>query len=216
MPSLPDPDALHPIALRDGSPHLGTVHLSRAIDHPNIHVGDWSYYSAIDPPSDPDGWAAMLAPYLYPGAPDHLHIGRFCQIASGVRIVTASANHATGGISTYPFPVFDPAAMRGYTPDARDTIIGNDVWIGMGATISPAAQIGDGAIIATGAVVRGRVPPYAVMAGNPARLLRMRFDQGDVDRLLDLKWWAWPRDRIEAATEALQACDIDSLAHFAP
>lgn len=216
MPGLPDPEALHPIVLPDGTPHAGTVHLARAIDHPNIVAGAWSYYSDLDPPTERNGWAARIAPYLYPGAPDQLRIGRFCQIASGTRFVTASANHATRGISTYPFPVFDPAALRGYTPDSRDTVIGNDVWIGMGTIVAPAARIGDGVIVAAGSVVRGDIPPYAVVAGNPARIVRMRFPEDQVARLLALSWWDWPRERIEAAIPALQAADLDACDALAP
>lgn len=117
MPRFPDPTRLHPITLPDGTPHEGTINLSVALaDHPNIHAGDYSYYSDPHPPSDVGDWAARLAPYLYAGAPDHLHIGRFCQIAAGVRFITASANHDARALSTFPFAVFDPERMRSFTP----------------------------------------------------------------------------------------------------
>ncbi|MEW6748066.1 MAG: antibiotic acetyltransferase, partial [Planctomycetota bacterium] len=88
---LADPTALHPQVFPDGTVNRCLVQLSVAIRHPNVEVGARSYAYDFDPPED---WAARLAPYLYPGAPERLVIGRFCQIAHGVRFVTASANHA--------------------------------------------------------------------------------------------------------------------------
>jgi virginiamycin A acetyltransferase len=216
MPGFPDPDRLHPITLPDGRPHTGTVMLRVALDHPNIHVGPYTYASETEPPDDAAGWAARIAPWLYPGAPDHLHIGRFGQIASGVRFVTASASHDAHALSTYPFAVFDPDRMRGFTPDIRDTVVGHDVWIGAGAMICPGARVGDGAILGAGSVVRGTVPPYAVVAGNPARPLRMRHGAADIARLSRLRWWNWPRDVLIGAADALMARDIDALEDCAP
>ena len=108
MPPLPTRDfptanTLHPIILPDGTIHKGTVFLNAAVDHPNIEVGDYTYASAHQPPAD---WGFHLAPYLYPGAPEHLRIGKFCQIADGVTFITASANHRYDGFSSFPFSVF--------------------------------------------------------------------------------------------------------------
>jgi len=210
MPFL-NPDAVHPLTFPDGTVHLDMVHLNRVIDHPNITVGDYSYANDFDPPDD---WAARLAPYLYPGAPERLVIGRFCQMAHGVRFITASANHAMGGITTYPFGVFDPAtlgALRDGMGALPDTEVGHDVWIGHGAMILPGGRIGSGAIIGAGAVVGGVVPPYVVVAGNPARVVRMRFGPAEVARLLALAWWDWPLERIKAALPALMAGDVAAL-----
>ena len=112
MPFL-NADAVHPLTFPDATLHRNMVHLARVIDHPNITVGEYSCANDFDPPP-PDGWAARLAPYLYPGAPERLRIGRFAQIAHGVRFITASANHAMGGISTYPFAVFDPSTLEAF------------------------------------------------------------------------------------------------------
>lgn len=210
---LPDPSLRHPIILPDGTPHAGTVMLSRAVDHPNFQVGDYSYASDFDPPKD---WASHLAPYLFPGARERLVIGRFCQIAHGARFITASANHGQDGLSCYPFPVFDPAQMTGFQPDTRDTVIGNDVWIGYGAIILPGARIGDGAIIGAGAVVRGSVPAYGIVTGNPGRAERFRFSKPQIARLLALKWWDWPVDLILRAEPALLSGDLDMLESLAP
>ncbi|WP_434614903.1 CatB-related O-acetyltransferase [Tabrizicola sp. M-4] len=213
MPFL-NADAVHPLTFPDGSVHRDMVHLARVIDHPNITVGDYSYANDFDPPA-PGGWAARLAPYLYPGAPERLVIGRFCQIAHGVRFITASANHAMGGISTYPFGVFDPgtlAAFRDGFSALPDTVVGHDVWIGHGAMILPGARIGSGAIIGAGAVVAGEVAPYAIVAGNPARVIRARFDAGEVERLLHIRWWDWEPARIKVALPALLGADLAALA----
>jgi virginiamycin A acetyltransferase len=187
------------------------VHLNRVIDHPNIEIGDFTYANDFDPPAD---WAGRLAPYLYPGAPERLVIGRFGQIAHGVRFITASANHAMDGLTTYPFPIFAPDRMLAWRDSVTglpDTVVGHDVWIGHGALILPGARIGSGVIVGAGAVVAGQVPDYAVVAGNPARVLRLRFDPETIARLMALSWWDHPPGRLEAALPALLSSDIGAL-----
>lgn len=210
-------DARHPLVFPDGTVHREMVHLAQVMSHPNIEVGAYSYANDFDPPDD---WARRLAPYLYPGAPERLIIGRFCQIAHGVRFITASANHVMTGFSTYPFGVFSPEAFEAFRDsigDLPDTVIGNDVWIGHGALILPGAHIGSGAIIGAGAVVTGKVPDYMIVAGNPARVLRPRFADGVIHRLMGLRWWEQPVARIEAALPELLGNDIAALeAAFAP
>ena len=211
-----DPNTLHPVLLPDGTAHAGTVFLKAAIDHPRIAVGDYSYASAHHPPED---WAAHLAPYLYPFSPERLTIGRFCQIASGVQFITASANHRHDGFSSFPFMVFgagDAAGRPSMPQPGRDTSIGHDVWIGTGATILPAAQIGNGVIVGAGAVVSGEVPSYAVIAGNPARVVRPRFDETTIARLQRLCWWDWPIETILAAEAEICGGDIEALERRAP
>ena len=201
----------HPMRFADGRENPCMVQLAAVIDHPNITIGAYSYANDFDPPQD---WAARLAPYLYPGAPERLILGRFCQIAHGVRFITASANHAMDGFSTFPFAVFDPAQLeqfKGRFTGLPDTVIGHDVWIGHGALILPGVTLGHGAIIGAGAVVAGDVPPYAIVAGNPARQIRLRFAPDVIARLLTLGWWDWSPDRIEAALPALIAADLGAL-----
>jgi virginiamycin A acetyltransferase len=212
---FPSPNTVHPIRTLDGGVHEGTVFLSAVIDHPNWTVGDYSYASAHRAPDD---WAAHLAPYLYPGAPERLEIGRFCQIADGVQFVTASANHRHDGISTYPFAVMqgefsNRPSMPGPGPD---TIVGHDVWIGTGATILPGSHVGTGVIIAAGTVVRGHVPPYAIVAGNPVKILRKRFDDEEVKRIMAVAWWTWPIERILAHEAAICGGDVHALEAAAP
>ena len=215
-----DPEPAHPMRFADGRVNAGLVHLNRVIDHPNIRIGDFTYASSFDPPED---WAARLAPYTYAGAPERLEIGRFCQIADRVRIITASANHPMRGISTYPFAIFEPGLLAAYREELAagsgnlpDTVIGHDVWLGDGAILLPGARIGCGAIIGAGAVVGGTVPDYAIVAGNPARVIRLRFPPESIATLMALAWWNWPPAAIEAAVPALAAGDVAALARLAP
>ncbi|NOD31060.1 CatB-related O-acetyltransferase [Ruegeria atlantica] len=209
---LPDAARRYPVTLPDGTEHRGTAFLSQVINHPRIQVGDYTYASDFDAPED---WANRLAPYLFEFSREKLVLGKFCQIAHGVRFVTASANHATDGITCFPFPVFDPERMLEYQPDVRDTLVGNDVWIGYGALIMPGASIGDGAIIGAGSVVRGTIPPYSVVTGNPAEIRRYRFDADKIERLLALKWWDWPAELIIEAESVLLRGDIENLERLA-
>ena len=211
MPGFPAPDTLHPILLPDGTSHQGTVFLQAAINHPRWKVGAYSYASAHNPPDD---WAAHLAPYLYEFSPEMLEIGKFCQIADGVMFITASANHRYDGFSSFPFAIFgggdmpDRPSMPGAGPD---TVIGHDVWIGQGARILPGARVGSGVIVGAGAVVSGQVPDYAIVSGNPARVVRMRFDADTIAALLEIAWWDWPIDRILAHEAAICGGDLAAL-----
>lgn len=207
----PSPTTVHPVCLADGSPHEGTVFLKPVISHPRWQVGDYSYASAHQPPQD---WAFHLAPYLYDFSPEQLIIGKFCQIADGVQIITASANHRYDGVTSYPFAIFGggPAAGRPSMPEpGPDTVIGHDVWLGQGVRVLPGARIGSGCIVGAGAVVAGDVPPYAIVAGNPARVIRMRFPEDTITRLLDLAWWDWPIERILSEEAALCAGSPETL-----
>ncbi|MBE1283205.1 MAG: antibiotic acetyltransferase [Rhodobacteraceae bacterium] len=210
---IPDPNRTNPATLPDGTEHAGTVMLSQVTDHPRFQVGEYTYASDFEPP---ENWATHLAPYLFENSAERLIIGKFCQIAHGVRFITASANHAQTGITCYPFPIFDPTQMADYQPDTRDTVIGHDVWIGYGALILPGARIGSGAIIGAGTVVRGEIPPYAVVTGNPGTVLKHRFPEKDIAALLSLEWWHWPHDLLQHAEQALLAGDIAALQQVSP
>jgi virginiamycin A acetyltransferase len=216
MPRLPDATRRFPLVNPDGSDHREMIHLSAVIDHPNWSVGRHAYAYDFDAPAD---WARRLAPYLYPGAPERLVIGPFCQIAHGARFITASANHPMDGISTYPFAVFDPEAVMAYKESISglpDTVIGPDCWIGHGALVLPGARLGAGVIVGAGAVVRGDIPPYSVVAGNPARILRRRFPDAEVNRLLSLEWWKWDTHHIERHIDLIASGDVAALVGAAP
>jgi acetyltransferase-like isoleucine patch superfamily enzyme len=137
---------------------------------------------------------------LWWGEPARLTIGKFCSIADDVTILLGG-EHPADWTSTYPFyglagrwtagrDMPRPSTTKG------DVSIGNDVWIGLGATILSGVSIGDGAIVGARAVVTRNVPPYAIVGGNPARLLRMRFAKTVRERLLEIRWWDWPDEVI--------------------
>lgn len=208
MPFL-DPRKPYPITLADGTPYRETIQLAVVIDHPRMEIGDFSYFTHPGPAEET---AAILAPYLYPFSQERLVIGRFVQIAREALIITSSANHAMAGVTTFPFRVFSPEIINGYQDlPFRDTVIGHDVWIGHGATIMPGVTIGAGAIIAARTVVTRDVPPYAIVGGNPATVIRKRFTDEQMADLLALAWWDWPLDKIERALPHLESGDIAAL-----
>lgn len=213
--SYPSASNPYPLVFKDGTVYKGTVFLKAAVDHPQFIAGDFTYASDFDQPED---WVQRLAPYLFPHSSEKLILGKFCQIAHGVRFITASANHRFDGISTYPFAVFD--GFGSDRPSMRtkltDTVIGHDVWFGHDARVMPGAQIGSGVIVGAGAVVTGHVPDYAIVAGNPARIVRMRFAPDVVDRLLALAWWDWPIDHILTHEAEICAGDVDALEAVRP
>ena len=211
MTTFPDPDTLHPVKLASAKNHLGTVFLKPAVkEHPRFEVGAYTYASAHDVPED---WGFRLAPYLFPFSPERLTIGRFCQIADGVVFITSSANHRYDGFSSYPFGIFDGGLLG--TPSmpepGPDTVVGHDVWIGQGARILPGARIGNGVIIGAGSVVAGTVPDYSIVGGNPAKVLRQRFDAKTVAALNDIAWWSWPIEKIRAHEAKIVGADIAAL-----
>lgn len=210
MPLL-DASKRHPLTLPDGTLYINTVFLNQVIDHPNIEVGDYTYYNDFEPVAD---YAARLAPYLHPGAPERLVIGKYCQFAHGTRFISSSADHPKRWFTTYPFAVFNHATMPLFEAEfskGRDTVVGNDVWIGHGAVILPGATIGDGVIVGAGAVVGGEVPPYTVVAGNPAKPVRQRFDGETIEMLEELRWWDLPIDEVEQILPILASADAKAL-----
>lgn len=131
------------------------------------------------------------------GKTGSLKIGKFCSIASGVTIIL-DGEHRPDWVTTYPFSIiFKKFSDLPWASTTKgDVIIGNDVWIGMDALILSGVTVGDGAIIGAGSVVARDVEPYAIVAGNPARLIRKRFDLETINKLLEIKWWDWDTERI--------------------
>ncbi|SMD19099.1 CatB-related O-acetyltransferase [Rhizobium sp. RU36D] len=207
MPLL-DSTATHPITLPDGSLYTDTVYLKNVVDHPRIEIGEYSYFTHAGRPEDT---AQILAPYLGHGCRERLLIGKFVQIARGSYFITSSANHPMSGFTTYPFRIFKPETFGYKDLPVRDTVVGHDVWIGHDAAIMPGVRIGHGAIIAARAVVARNVPPYAVVGGNPAEIIRMRYPADVIEQLLEIAWWDWPIDKIEANLTALEGGDLEAL-----
>ena len=156
-----------------------------AIKNKNIIVGDFTYFA------DTDFEKHVTHHYDFIG--DKLIIGKFCQIAAGVNFVMNGANHQMNAVTTFPFYIFEGWKQKvpplNKMPLKGDTIVGNDVWIGQNVTILPGVHIGDGAIIGLNSVVGSDVAPYTIVAGNPAKVIRKRFDNQLIKLLLKLKWW---------------------------
>jgi virginiamycin A acetyltransferase len=206
-----DANVRHPITLPDGSSYTNTVWLKSVIDHPNIEVGDYTYYNDFEPVND---YAARIAPYLHPGAPERLVIGRFCQFANGTRFITSSADHPKRWFTSFPFAVFDHSTFPLFAEEfakGGDTVIGNDVWIGDSARIMPGVTLGDGVIVGSGAVVTRDVPSWSVVAGNPGRVIRRRFPGEVCDRLDRLAWWDREPEDIRELVPVLASADVDAL-----
>lgn len=201
-----------PVRLPDESFWPHTIFLKNFINHPNVQIGDYTYYNDFRLPVD--DVRQLLIPYLHPWAPEKVIIGKFVQIAHGVQFITSSANHQMDGFSTYPFAVFGEPWSTSYEPkwpNKGDTIIGNDVWIGHETLIMPAVSIGDGAIIASRSVVTKDVPPYTIVAGSPAKFIRKRFDEETIAGLLEIKWWDWPIETINKNIAAIVGCNLHEL-----
>jgi chloramphenicol O-acetyltransferase type B len=142
-----------------------------------------------------------------------VHIGAFCSIAVGVEFVVGG-NHRPDWVSTYPFKVLwgMPGAWEdGHPRPESDIEVGNDVWIGAQALILPGVKIGDGAVIGARAVVTKDVRPYAIAAGVPAREVRRRFEDEQVDALIELRWWDWPEEKLREHVDLLCSPQVDAL-----
>ncbi len=203
--------------------------LKNIVTNKQIQIGDFTYY---DDPDDVHNFEKNVL-YLFDMIGDRLIIGKFCQIGTGVRFLMNGGNHDMSGVSTFPFNVFPFHAFgyenkplvpvsRGKNVDKNenvmnleivdrnsfDTVIGNDVWIGYNALILSGVNIGDGAIIGAGSVVTKDVPAYAIVGGNPAKIIRKRFSDQKIEALLRLKWWDW---EIEKLQEVLQSGKFNEI-----
>lgn len=208
--TIPDSNKLYP---RTGDPQ--TIYLKNAITRGSISVGDYTMYN--DTVHDPRDFEKNNVLYHYPVNRDRLIIGRFCSIACGAKFLFTSANHAMRSLSTYPFPIFfeewglDRTRVADAWDNKGDIVVGSDVWIGYEAVVLSGVTIGDGAIIGARAVVTRDVPPYAIVGGVPARLIRKRFDDKTIETLLRLKWWNWPSEKIARHIAAIQNGRLDDL-----
>ena len=198
----PDPNEIHPIAGYDRE-----IYVKPTIRNPNIVVGDFTYIA--------DSEFESHVTHHYEWLGDKLIIGKFCQIAAGVEFVMNGANHQMNAVTTYPFFTLNGWEMK---PPAKeelpfkgDTIIGNDVWIGQNAVILPGVHVGDGAIIGANSVVGSDVAPYTIVVGNPAKVLRKRFDDELSDLLLRFKWWDRRIEEINSLIPLLTDSDLQKV-----
>ncbi len=199
---VPNPDTIHPIARYDKE-----IYVKPTVKNPSIIVGDFTYIADSDFESH--------VTYLYEWNGDKLIIGKFCQIAAGVEFVMNGANHQMNAVSTFPFYTLEGWAMepplKTDLPLKGDTVIGNDVWIGQNAVILPGVHIGDGAIIGANSVVGSDVAPYNIVIGNPAKVLRKRFDDEMIGLLLKFKWWDKSIDEINELIPVLTCGDLKKV-----
>jgi virginiamycin A acetyltransferase len=197
---LPDPNVIFPVH------NIKTVtYIKPTIKNKNIIVGDFTYFSDID--------FEKHVTHFYDFYNDKLIIGKFCQIASGVEFIMNGANHQMNCVSTFPFYLFErwtenvPSLDK--MPLKGDTVIGNDVWIGQNVTILPGVKVGDGAIIGAKSVVGSDVGPYSIAIGNPAKVMRKRFDDELIELMLKLKWWDFPVEKINELIPLLHSDDLE-------
>jgi virginiamycin A acetyltransferase len=203
--TMPNPNKVFPV------PDYDTVTYVRpTISNPNIIVGDFTYFS------DRDFEKHVTHHYDFYG--DRLVIGKFCQIASGVNFIMNGANHQMNAVSTFPFYIFEgweqevpPLAEM---PVKGDTVVGNDVWIGQNTTVLPGVSIGNGAIIGMNSVVGKDVPSYTIVAGNPAKVVRKRFDDELIEILQRFKWWDLSIEEINALIPILTCSDLEKVRKF--
>lgn len=210
----PDPKNPYPF---EGMPYeledmKRTLFLKPIIKRKNILVGDYTYY---DDPVSPEDFEKNNVLYHYDFSSEKLIIGKFCALATGAKFIMSSANHKLDGFSTFPFCVLghgweNHMNMEDFK-NKGDTVVGNDVWLGYQSTVLPAVTIGDGAIIGAMSVVTKDVPPYAIVAGNPARIIRYRFEEDIVKQLLQIRWWDWPKEKITRNIRNIIGADIEKL-----
>ncbi|MCI1580158.1 MAG: CatB-related O-acetyltransferase [Clostridium beijerinckii] len=192
-----------------------TIYLKNVITRANIKVGDYTIYN--DFYNDPREFEKNNVLYQYPINNDKLIIGKFCSIACKAKFLMTSGNHTMKSLSTYIFPIFyeewdlDVSLITNAWDNKGDIVIGNDVWIGYDAIIMSGVKIGDGAIIGTRAIVTSDVPPYTIAGGIPAKIIKKRFGEDIILKLLKIKWWDWPYEKIKANIKYIQSGDIDKL-----
>lgn len=213
MNNGPDPKCRYPFEA-SGVPvdAKRAVFIKNVITRSNIIAGDFSYY---DDPVTAIDFENKNVLYHYWFSPEKLIIGKFCALATDAKFIMSSANHKLDGFSTYPFFIFRQGWEKDFDitclANKGDTVVGNDVWIGYDATIMPAVHISNGAIIGSKSVVTKDVPPYAVVGGNPAKIIRMRFDEKTIAELQAIAWWDWSVEKITRNIPIIIGNDVDKL-----
>ncbi len=192
-----------------------TVYLKNVITDPRIKIGEYTMYN--DFVNDPRDFEKNNVLYHYPINDDKLKIGKYCSIACGAKFLFTSANHTLSSLSTYPFPIFfeewelAAANVADAWDNRGDIVLGNDVWIGYEAVILSGVTIGDGAVVGARAVVTKDVPPYTIVGGVPAKLIKKRFSDDIIAKLSEIRWWDRPEDWIKNNLGAIQTGEISKL-----
>ncbi|MDR0943737.1 MAG: Vat family streptogramin A O-acetyltransferase [Ruminococcus sp.] len=205
----PNPNAVFP------NPEVpGMCFIKNVITRPNIEVGNYSYY--YDDAKDPAKFEDQNVTYHYEYMGDKLIIGKFCSLGKNIEIMMNGVYHRMKSATPYPFYVLGGGWEKvapgiSELPFKGDTVLGNDIWIGADVTILPGVHIGDGAFIAAKSVVTKNVPPYTIVGGNPAQIIRRRFDEKTIEFLQNLKWWDWSAEKIFDNLELLCNMDITKL-----
>lgn len=206
---------MNPNLIYPREPFKDMVYLKSVVKNPNIIVGDFTMYH--DWVNDPAQFEKNNVLYHYPINNDKLIIGKYCSIACGAKFMFTSGNHAMKSLSTYPFPLFideweqDWKNLTNAWDNKGDIVIGNDVWIGYDAVIMQGVHIGDGAIIGTRAVVTKDVLPYTIVGGMPAKPIKKRFDEKTIDKLMSIKWWNWPPEKVKENLPIIMSGNIKKL-----
>lgn len=203
----PDPKTRYPIPNYDK-----LIFLKPFIQASNIFVGDYTYFD--DRRWGPEKFEEYNVLYNYDFSKVKLVIGKFCAIAAETRFLM-TGDHKLDAISTYPFPIFGQGWEGAFNvfdlPVKGDIVVGNDVWFGYDCLIKNGVTIGNGAVIAARAVVVKDVPPYSIVAGNPAKVVKMRFDDRTIERLQRIAWWDWEIGKINEHLKLICHLDIDRL-----
>lgn len=213
----PDDGALFPIPGINNTIFLRPL-LAQRPDVRNVEIGRYSYYSEF---GDPTKFFDRNLRYNFGFSGARLVIGSFCALAHGTTFLMADANHVLDGPSPFPFPIFGGAWAQSLPvtempfPNKGDIQVGHDVWFGYESLVLPGVRIGNGAIIGARAVVSRDVPDYAVVVGNPATIVKYRFEESVIQRFLALGWWDWPDEAMAEAVPLLVKGDIDRLEEFA-
>lgn len=208
MKIFPDKDKAFP------NPNIPSLcYIKNVVNDPRLIIGDYTYY-------DDDTGADRFEEHVthhYGFLGDRLIIGKFCAIAKGIEFVMNGANHRMDCATTYPFYIMGGdwgsmiAPVKEELPLKGDTVVGNDVWIGQKVTIMPGVHIGDGAIIGANATVASDIPPYCVAVGNPAKVIRKRFDDETILLLEKFRWWDKPIEEIDELMPILTTSDMAML-----
>lgn len=147
---------------------------------------------------------------------EELYIGKFCSIANNIQVYLGQ-NHRVDWFTTYPFGHVNTNIFQnidknlGHPSSKGDVIIGNDVWIGANTIIMSGVKIGDGAVIANNSHVVKDIEPYTIVGGNPAKVIRKRFSDEVINKLLDIKWWDWSIEKITENHRILMSGDVEKL-----